>query len=218
MLRRLVARSVQNVRTALAWNLDVPAEATLFQFKTQADIDRWTTYNDQELGGLSTSSWGLDKDGTSAVFEGELSTEVSEANSHRMKRSGFSGIRTAQDMPPLDLEAFDTLAFRLRGDGRSYISNLRTDNWVVPYARDHNVWQAFLATSKGEWTTVKVPLQSYLPTWQGRTIDAQLEMGTSKVTQLGLALAAQESGEGGHGAGPYRLEIEWIKGLREHVS
>lgn len=59
------------------------------------------------------------------VFEGELSTEVSEANALRMKRSGFSGIRTARDMPPLDLEAFDTLAFRLRGDGRSYISNVR---------------------------------------------------------------------------------------------
>jgi NADH dehydrogenase [ubiquinone] 1 alpha subcomplex assembly factor 1 len=59
-----------------------------------------------------------------AVFEGELSTELTEANVHKMKRSGFSGIRTDKDMPPLDLEAFDTLAFRLRGDGRSYISNV----------------------------------------------------------------------------------------------
>ena len=34
-----------------------------------------------------------------------------------------------------DLEAFDTLALRLRGDGRKYIVTLRTDAWIALPAR-----------------------------------------------------------------------------------
>lgn len=49
-------------------------------------------------------------------------------------------------------------------------------------------------------------------------IDARLEMGSSKVTQLGISLSALGSGPGVTGPGPFRLEIEWIKGLREQRS
>lgn len=43
----------------------------------------------------------------------------------------------------LDLEDFDTLVYRLRGDGRKYIASLRTENWIVD-SRSQDVWQAFL--------------------------------------------------------------------------
>lgn len=44
---------------------------------------------------------------------------------------------------PLDLENYDTLAYRVRGDGRRYIASLRTENWVVG-DESQDVWQAFL--------------------------------------------------------------------------
>ncbi len=43
----------------------------------------------------------------------------------------------------LDLEDFDTLVFRVWGDGRKYLANLRTENWIVG-ERSQDVWQAFL--------------------------------------------------------------------------
>jgi hypothetical protein len=40
---------------ALAWNLDISPEETLFHFKSRADVDRWTLYNDRELGGKANT-------------------------------------------------------------------------------------------------------------------------------------------------------------------
>jgi hypothetical protein len=44
----------------------------------------------------------------------------------------------------MDVEGYDALAFRMRGDGRKYIANLRTANWIVGEENSHDVWQAFL--------------------------------------------------------------------------
>ena len=35
------------------------------------------------------------------------------------------------------------MSFRVFGDGRKYIANFRTENWIVG-SRNHDVWQAFL--------------------------------------------------------------------------
>lgn len=43
----------------------------------------------------------------------------------------------------LDLDDFHSLVFRVRGDGRKYLANIRTDNWVVGQSTE-DVWQAFL--------------------------------------------------------------------------
>ena len=43
----------------------------------------------------------------------------------------------------LDIDEYDHVVFRVHGDGRKYIANLRTENWLVG-GRSHDVWQAFL--------------------------------------------------------------------------
>jgi len=43
----------------------------------------------------------------------------------------------------LDIDEYDHVVFRVQGDGRKYIANLRTENWLVG-GRSHDVWQAFL--------------------------------------------------------------------------
>ena len=43
----------------------------------------------------------------------------------------------------IDLSDYDTISYRVYGDGRKYIANFRTENWIVG-TRNHDVWQAFL--------------------------------------------------------------------------
>ena len=43
----------------------------------------------------------------------------------------------------IDLSDYDTISYRVLGDGRKYIANFRTENWIVG-TRNHDVWQAFL--------------------------------------------------------------------------
>lgn len=59
---------------------------------------------------------------------------------------------------PLHLEDFDTLAYRVRGDGRKYIASLRTENWIVD-AKSQDVWQAFLFARCGGGPCVFALLQ-----------------------------------------------------------
>jgi NADH dehydrogenase [ubiquinone] 1 alpha subcomplex assembly factor 1 len=48
----------------------------------------------------------------------------------------------------LDLEDFESLVFRVKGDGRKYLANIRTENWLVGDA-SHDIWQAFLFARQG---------------------------------------------------------------------
>lgn len=45
----------------------------------------------------------------------------------------------------LGLDEYNAFIFNLHGDGRSYIANLRTDNWITG-GQSHDVWQAALLT------------------------------------------------------------------------
>ncbi|KAL3677932.1 hypothetical protein R1sor_020888 [Riccia sorocarpa] len=220
MLRRLVHASLQATRRALAWNIqDIspPAEQILFRFATLKDVSQWDVYSDALHGGLSTAALKPSEDsGEAGVFSGSLSTELADNAPVRLKRSGFTGIRTREGRHNLDVEPFDTLAFRVKGDGRVYITSLRTENWVMgPVDAQFNQWQAFLFAPKDEWFTVKIPLNRFLPTWRGKILNADHEMNLSRVTGVGISTTVEVGPEGAvTGPGDFRLELEWIKAVR----
>lgn len=142
-----------------------------------------------------------------AEFRGEYSRAVRDDASDRLKRSGFAGISTrADDGEYLDLDDYHSLVFRVRGDGRKYLANLRTDNWVVGET-GQDVWQAFLFARAGEWTEVEVPLDRFLLTWRGKFVEQRVEMNPARVTGVGISLAG---GEELQPEGGYRLGLEWI--------
>ena len=63
----------------------------------------------------------------------------------------------------LDIDEYDHVVFRVHGDGRKYIANLRTENWLVG-GRSHDVWQAFLfARSAGIRERGNLPNADFLP-------------------------------------------------------
>ncbi|GAB4817331.1 hypothetical protein N2152v2_004377 [Parachlorella kessleri] len=170
------------------------AQQTLFQFSSPADLALWNIFSDAEYGGKSTAELRLSEEVPgSAELCGQFSTQVADEGAHeRLKRSGFCGIhskaRVVEIKGYLDLEDFDTLVFRVRGDGRKYLANLRTENWIVG-ERSHDVWQAFLFAREGEWTDVEIPLDRFLLTWRGKLVETRVEMNPKRILSLGISLA-----------------------------
>ncbi|GAB2273759.1 hypothetical protein Dimus_008539 [Dionaea muscipula] len=219
--RALVQASLNATKKALTWNVEdwaPPAEKYIFDFNSKEEIKRWHLYSDSEYGGLSSASLEITDsgNGVNGVFSGNLSLELAEGSRWNIRRGGFCGMRSKKFGGFINLDAYDTIAFKLKGDGRCYISTIYTENWVnSPAQEEDNSWQAFIYVPKGNWHIAKIPLARYLPTWRGNVIDAEEEMNPSRVLGMSLSVNAEGGVPGARsGPGDFRVEIDWIKALR----
>jgi hypothetical protein len=148
---------------------------------------RWVRVNDGVMGGRSQSSLTLTPEGT-ALFAGSLSLE---------NHGGFASVRTV----PHDfaLGEYRGLAFRVKGDGRSYKLRLRGDDRL-----DGPAYEADFETVAGAWVTVQVPFADLQPTFRGRRLRDMPALAGAAVRQIGFMIADKQEG-------PFRLEIDWIK-------
>ena len=151
-----------------------------------AGAEAWRPINDGVMGGLSRSRIRATPEGT-AVFEGEVSLE---------NNGGFASVRAP--VGPVDLSAFEGLAARVRGDGRSYQIRLRTDDRF-----DGIAYRTRLAPVADEWQVVRVSFSAFLPTFRGRRPHGAPPLDTSDICQLGFLIGDEQ-------AGPFRLEIAWV--------
>ncbi|KAF7813992.1 putative complex I intermediate-associated protein 30 [Senna tora] len=220
-LRGLLQASLNATKKALAWNVDdlmPPAERYIFNFNSKEELKKWHLYSDSEYGGLSSASLEITEfeNGLKGVFAGNLSLDVTEGTKWNITRSGFCGMRSKKFDGFIDLDSYDTIAMKLKGDGRSYISTIYTENWVnSPGQEEDNSWQAFVFVPKDNWYITKIPLARYLPTWRGNVIDAQLEMNPSRIVGMSLSVNAEGGVPGAtSGPGDFRVELDWIKALR----
>ncbi|KAG5392461.1 hypothetical protein IGI04_022424 [Brassica rapa subsp. trilocularis] len=247
--RSLLQASVNATKRAFTWNIEEwipPPEKYIFKFHSKEDLKKWHLYSDSEYGGLSSASLeipdgGKGSDGT-GIFSGNLSVDLSEGSKWNISRSGFCGMRSKKFDGFIDLDGYDAIAMRLRGDGRCYISTIYTENWVnSPGQTEDNSWQAFVFAPKDRWYTAKakimsslecfasslrplvtgvliiyqIPLARYLPTWRGNVIDVEMEMNPGRVLGMSLSVNAEGGVVGAKsGAGDFRVEIDWIKALR----
>ncbi|GLU14194.1 hypothetical protein SLE2022_307780 [Rubroshorea leprosula] len=221
--RALWQASLNATKKALTGNLEdlmPPAERYVFNFSSKEELKKWHLYSDSEYGGLSSASLEIKDEGDgqtgTGIFSGNLSLDVSEGSKWNITRSGFCGMRSKKFDGFIDLDSYDSLALKLKGDGRCYISTIYTENWVnSPGQQEDNSWQAFVFVPRDNWYIAKIPLAHYLPTWRGNVIDANLEMNPSRIVGMSLSVNA----EGGlpdakSGPGDFRVEIDWIKAIR----
>ena len=159
--------------------------ALLFDFSDPATAQRFRAVDDRVMGGVSRST--LRSAGQTAAFEGELSTE---------RNGGFASVRSDPD--PVDLSALDGLELRVRGDGRTYKVRMRTDGRF-----DGVSYQASFAPPEGEWATIRIPFESFRPTYRGRTPRGAAPFDPSAVQSFGLLVANEQVGR-------FRLELGWI--------
>ena len=159
----------------------------LFRFESAASVAAWSAIDDAVMGGVSRSRLRHDPAGH-AVFEGTVSLE---------RNGGFASVRSR----PLDLAAAGALAWLLevRGDGKRYKLNLRTDD-----AFDGVNHQAAFEAPANAWTVVRLPLSAFRPSFRGRVVPGAPPLDPARVRQIGLMIADRQ-------AGPFALAVRSIR-------
>ena len=171
------------MKTAMSDDTLIP----LFYF-TEADAGKeWQAVNDGVMGGVSEGKFKVTEAKTMEFF-GTLSL----ANN-----GGFASVRSKAKK--LDLEKGDTLVAKVRGDGREYTLNLYPNRSRTAFS-----YRATVQTKKDEWIEVKVPLDEFEATSFGRVVREAGAVKPEEITSVGFLLGDKK-------AGPFKMEVEWIK-------
>lgn len=149
----------------------------LINFSHPQEIDRWSPVNDAVMGGVSVSRLQFDPAGH-ALFTGKVSFE---------NNGGFASIRCL----PANLGSQAATAYLLdvRGDGKCYKFNLRTDD-----SFDGINYQCRFQPPAGSWTTCRLASADFLPTWRGKPVPAAPPLDTARVRQMGFMIADRQEG------------------------
>jgi len=162
----------------------------LFDFSKPEAAKQWQTVNDGVMGGMSDGRVRVTDEGI-MEFYGTLSLE---------NNGGFASARSKSK--PLGLKDGDVIVARLRGDGREYYLNLTVPTFRIAFS-----YRASFETKADEWQEVQVPLKELQATSFGRPVKNAGPVEASKVNSIGFLLADKK-------AGPFKLEVEWIKVIR----
>jgi len=163
-----------------------PMARHLFDFQAVESTAGWSAIDDTVMGGVSASRLRHDPAGH-AVFEGVVSLD---------HNGGFASVRSR----PGELGAPGAVSYVLevRGDGKRYKLNLRTDD-----AFDGVSYQAVFEAPGEQWTTVRLPVSGFRPTFRGRVVATAPPLDPARVRQVGLMIADRQ-------AGTFRLAVRSI--------
>ena len=166
----------------------------LFDFTNPDAAKEWQTVNDGVMGGVSEGKLKITTEKTLEFF-GTLSLE---------NNGGFASVRTKAKK--LNLEKGDTLVAKVRGDGREYSLNLYVKKPLIAFS-----YRAMVQTKKDEWIEIKVPLDKFEATSFGNLVKDAGPVNPTEVNAIGFLLGDKK-------AGPFKLEVEWIRIKRAGAS
>lgn len=159
----------------------------LFDFAGTDASQQWRTVDDGVMGGVSEGRFRI-TDRHTLEFFGTLALE---------NGGGFSSVRSRAGS--LRLVPGDILIARVRGDGRTYSLNLYVPRPLLAFS-----YRAPVRTKKDEWIEVRLPLDRFQATSFGRPVPDAGPVDPKQVNGLGFLLGDKK-------AGPFRLEVDWIK-------
>ncbi|MEL6330242.1 MAG: CIA30 family protein [Planctomycetota bacterium] len=190
-----VAFSTQITQPSDSAKANVPAqgvnEVILTDFNGEKVSAEWIVVNDNVMGGRS--SGGPEFDSGVLTFTGSTNTNG----------GGFSSTRTVPSQ--WNLSDYDGLRMRVRGGGRTYLVEIRTD---VTFRGRAVAYRAEFRTEEGdEWQEIIVPFAKFKPSSWGRDISEQVEvLDTSDIKTLGFMIYDGLDGT-------FKLEADWIKAV-----
>ena len=181
--------------------MDQPTETSqpeayrpLFEFGELAGqsgpLADWFVINDGVMGGRSASSIEATSAGT-ALFAGTVSLE---------NNGGFASVRTRPG--PWDLGGYTGIALRVRGDGQTYMLQLRTDDYF-----DGASYRSAFTFPVDGWQTVRLAFAAMRPTFRDRILPNVPPLDPSQIRTFGFMISDKQ-------AGPFRLEVAWIRAFR----
>lgn len=132
--------------------LVVNADFVFVDFSTKSSLDNWYTVDDVVMGGVSSSSFEINKQGH-AIFSGSVSLD---------NNGGFASLRHV--FQQIEMDSFQTIAIRLKGDGLRY-------QFRVKSSRNERHSYTYYFDTSGSWEWVEIPLSEMYPNWRGRRLN-----------------------------------------------
>ena len=172
---------------AITMKADTASTKTLFDFQTATHSSAWEVVNDDVMGGVSSSEFQVVTNG-GAVFSGTVRLE---------NNGGFASVRSGPVRG--NLSGLTAFVVRVRGDGRRYKFSVRTGTGF-----DTPLYQCGFNTKKGEWEEHRLAFSDFVPTFRGRVLSDVPPLNSTKINSVGFLISDKQ-------AGPFRLEIAWIK-------
>ena len=169
-------------------------ENLLYDFAAPRAADDWAAINDVVMGGVSSGGVKTTEDGT-LLFAGNVSLE---------NNGGFASVRSRPR--PWDLGSYSGIVIRVRGDGKRYKLNLKTDS-----ALDGIMYRVPFETREGEWQTLRFPFSEFKASFRGRAVPDAPPLDPARIASFGLLISDKQ-------AGPFRLELAWIGTFSERSA
>jgi hypothetical protein len=117
----------------------------------------------------------------------------------RANGGGFASVRGVLTTP--GLAPLEALVVRVKGEGRRYRFNLRTD--LSPNTLSY---QCTLVPRPGVWEEHRLPIQRFLATFRGRLLPGEAPLDPAQIMALGFLISDRQEG-------PFHLEIASIETL-----
>ncbi len=165
-------------------------QTILMDFSQSAEVELWRSIDDRVMGGISESRMTSSGQG-SAIFSGTVSLE---------NNGGFASVRSATKKR--DWSGFAWIVLRVRGDGKTYSINLKTDPNF-----DGITYRSNFTTKRDEWTTVVLPMDGFRAVFRGRPVPQAGKIDWKEIQSVGFLISGRQEGE-------FRLEVESIQGRR----
>ena len=181
--RRIIDHILSSMQGMSASNT---GENAIFEFNNSNDEKDWRIVLDGVMGGLSTGNVSVQNG--SMFFTGATSLE---------NNGGFSSIRASMD--PNEIDVFDAIELRVRGDGRTWIFGTRGSNSMGA----SSYWTSF-KTEKNEWMNVTIPISEMERHSFGNRLSGKINPDEIK----GVEFYMYDKKEG-----PFKLEVDSIKGI-----
>ena len=155
----------------------------LYSFADPSSLDAWYSRTDTVMGGISDSTIQPTGNG-SALFSGVVRFDYN---------GGFATVQT--DLPNArNLDSYDGLTLRVRGDGKTYGISVRNTNRAIGY-------EATFATQPNTWQDIRLPWRLFVPKRSGDILQGYV-LDPSNIRSMRLIISGQ--------AGPYALEVAQI--------
>ena len=153
----------------------------------------WFVVNDNVMGGRSSGGFELN-DGN-LVFTGSTNT----------RGGGFSSVRSRG--PRMDLSEFSGIRLRVRGDGRQYSWQLRTN--ALYRGRELGFWREF-DTTAGQWLEIDLPFADFVPKFRGSKLDVA-PPDPAHISGMGLMISDGQDG-------PFAIAVDSVQAYRDSES